>query len=333
MPVEKDKRILGRGGPEVCALGLGCMGMSEFYGPGDDAESIATIHAALDAGISLLDTADVYGPHTNEVLVGKAIRGRRNEVVLATKFGIVRDPAEPTKRGVSGQPAYVRASCEASLKRLGVETIDLYYQHRVDPATPIEDTVGAMAELVRGGKVRHLGLSEAGPDTLRRASKVHPIAALQSEYSLWSRDVEDGPLPACRELGIGFVAYSPLGRGFLTGQVKRFEDLAPDDWRRGSPRFQGENFAKNLELLRRVEELAAEKRCTPSQLALAWVLAMGNDVVPIFGTKRRKYLRENLAALDVHLTEQDLRRLDELAPKGAAAGDRYAPALMQYIGR
>ncbi|HVD78864.1 MAG TPA: aldo/keto reductase [Vicinamibacteria bacterium] len=328
-----DKRRLGRSGPEVSALGLGCMGMSEFYGPGDDAESIATIRAALDAGINLLDTADVYGPHTNEVLVGQAIRGRRNDVVLATKFGIVRDPAEPTRRGVSGKPDYVRASCEASLKRLGVETIDLYYQHRVDPATPIEDTVGAMAALVRAGKVRYLGLSEAGPETLRRACKVHPIAALQSEYSLWSRDVEDGPLPACRELGIGFVAYSPLGRGFLTGQVKRFEDLAPDDWRRGSPRFQGENFAKNLELLRHVEQIAAEKKCTPSQLALGWVLSRGQDIVPIFGTKRRKYLLENLGALKIKLSEQDLRRLDELAPKGAAAGDRYAPALMQYIGR
>ena len=328
-----DKRKLGKNGPEVSAVGLGCMGMSEFYGPGDDAESIATIHAALDAGVNFLDTADVYGPHTNEVLVGRAIRGRRREVVLATKFGIVRDPAEPTKRGVSGKPDYVRTSCEASLKRLGVETIDLYYQHRVDPNTPIEDTVGAMAELVRAGKVRYVGLSEAGPETLRRASKVHAITALQSEYSLWSRDVEDAQLPACRELGIGFVAYSPLGRGFLTGQVKRFEDLAPDDWRRGSPRFQGENFAKNLELLRRVEELARAKKCTPSQLALAWVLSRGKDVVPIFGTKRRKYLVENLAALQIRLDEQDLRRLDELAPKGAAAGDRYAPALMQYIGR
>ena len=328
-----EKRKLGRNGPEVSAVGLGCMGMSEFYGPGDDEESIATIHAALDAGVNFLDTADVYGPHTNEVLVGRAIRGRRKEVVLASKFGIVRDPAEPTRRGVSGKPDYVRSSCEASLKRLGVETIDLYYQHRVDPTTPIEDTVGAMAELVRAGKVRYLGLSEAGPETLRRAVAVHPITALQSEYSLWSRDVEDGPLPACRDLGIGFVAYSPLGRGFLTGQVKRFEDLAPDDWRRGSPRFQGENFTKNLELLRRVEELAAEKKCTTSQLALAWVLSRGNDVVPIFGTKRRKYLSENLGALQIRLTEQDLRRLDELAPKGAAAGDRYAPALMQYIGR
>jgi aryl-alcohol dehydrogenase-like predicted oxidoreductase len=328
-----EKRKLGRIGPDVSAVGLGCMGMSEFYGPGDDAESIATIHAALDAGVNFLDTADVYGPHTNEVLVGRAIRGRRPEVVLATKFGIVRDPAQPDKRGVSGEPDYVRASCEASLKRLGVETIDLYYQHRVDPATPIEETVGAMAELVRAGKVRYLGLSEAGPETLRRASAVHPITALQSEYSLWSRDVEDGPLPACRELGIGFVAYSPLGRGFLTGQLKRFEDLASDDWRRGSPRFQGENFARNLEMLRQVEQLAEEKRCTPSQLALAWVLSRGRDVVPIFGTKRRKYLLENLGSLQIRLDEHDLRRIEALAPKGAAAGDRYAPAMMQFIGR
>ena len=330
-PVEK--RRLGRRGPEVSAVGLGCMGMSEFYGPGDDAESIATIHAALDAGVNLLDTADVYGPHTNEVLVGRAIRGRRPEAVLATKFGIVRDPAEPAKRGVSGRPEYVRSSCDASLKRLGVETIDLYYQHRVDPSTPIEETVGAMAELVGAGKVRYLGLSEAGPETLRRACKVHPITALQSEYSLWSRDVEDGAIAACRELGIGFVAYSPLGRGFLTGQIKRFEDLAPDDWRRGSPRFQGANFDKNMEMLRHVEQLAAEKGCTPSQLALAWVLSRGQDIVPIFGTKRRKYLAENLGALEVRLDERDLRRIEQVAPKGAAAGDRYAPALMQYIGR
>ena len=326
-------RRLGTKGLTVSALGLGCMGMSEFYGPGDDAESLATLERALELGVNFLDTADVYGSGRNEELVGRFLRGRRERVVLATKFGIVRDPAEPARRGVSGKPEYVRASCEASLKRLGVETIDLYYQHRVDPATPIEDTVGAMSELVRAGKVRYLGLSEAGPETLRRAHKVHPITALQSECSLWSRDVEDGPLPACRELGVGFVAYSPLGRGFLTGQLKRFEDLAPDDWRRGSPRFQGENFAKNLELLRQVEQLAGEKKCTPSQLALAWVLSRGGDIVPIFGTKRRKYLRENLAALDVPLTDQDRRRLDELAPKGAAAGDRYAPALMQYIGR
>src|SRR3989475_8927806 len=265
------------------------MGMSEFYGPGDDAESIATIHAALDAGINFLDTADVYGPHTNEVLVGKAIRGRGNEVVLATKFGIVRDPAEPTRRGVSGKPDYVRASCEASLKRLGVETIDLYYQHRVDPATPIEDTVGAMADLVRAGKVRWLGLSEAGPETLRRACAAHPITAVQTEYSLWSRDPEDRVLATCRELGIGFVAYSPLGRGFLTGQIKRFEDFAPDDYRRLSPRFQGENFQKNLDLVRHLEALAARKGCKPSQLALVWVLAQGEDIVPIPGTKRRTY--------------------------------------------
>jgi aryl-alcohol dehydrogenase-like predicted oxidoreductase len=327
------KTRLGRSGPEVSVLGLGCMGMSEFYGPRDDAESIATIHAALDAGISLLDTADVYGPHTNETLVGRALRDRRKEVVLATKFGIVRDPAQPERRGVSGRPEYVRSSCDASLKRLGVETIDLYYQHRVDPATPIEDTVGAMAELVRSGKVRYLGLSEAGPDTLRRASAVHPITALQSEYSLWSRDVEDGVLPVCRELGIGFVAYSPLGRGFLTGSIKRFEDLAADDWRRGSPRFQGENFARNLEVVGRIEQLASEKRCTPSQLALAWVLSRGSDVVPIFGTKRRKYLAENLAALEIRLDAADLRRIEEVTPKGVVAGDRYAPAMMQFIGR
>jgi aryl-alcohol dehydrogenase-like predicted oxidoreductase len=328
-----EKTRLGRGGPEVSVLGLGCMGMSEFYGPGDDAESIATVHAALDAGVDFLDTADVYGPHTNEILVGRVLRERRKEVVLATKFGIVRDPAHPEKRGINGRPDYVRASCEASLKRLGVETIDLYYQHRVDPATPIEETVGAMAELVRAGKVRWLGLSEAGPDTLRRAAAVHPIAALQSEYSLWSRDVEDGVLPACRELGIGFVAYSPLGRGFLTGQIKRFEDLAADDWRRGSPRFQGENFAKNLELLGRIEQLASEKRCTPSQLALAWVRTRGQDVVPIFGTKRRKYLLENLAALSLRLDAAELRRIEEVTPRGAVAGDRYAPAMMQFIGR
>jgi aryl-alcohol dehydrogenase-like predicted oxidoreductase len=328
-----ETRILGRPGLKVSALGLGCMGMSEFYGPRDDAESIATIHAALDAGITLLDTADVYGPFTNEELVGRAIKGRRQGVVLATKFGIVRDPNNPAARGVSGKPEYVRAACEGSLKRLGVDHIDLYYQHRVDPQTPIEETVGAMADLVRQGKVRHLGLSEAGPDTLRRAVKVHPITALQTEYSLWSRDPEDTILPTCRELGIGFVAYSPLGRGFLTGQIKRYEDLAPDDYRRQSPRFQGENFQKNLDLVRRVGEIAAEKGCTPSQLALAWVLAQGKDIVPIFGTKRRKYLAENLDALKVTLTADDLRRLDEAAPRGAAAGERYPAAMMGLLGR
>jgi aryl-alcohol dehydrogenase-like predicted oxidoreductase len=307
------------------------MGMSEFYGPLDEAESVATIHAALDAGVNFLDTADAYGPFTNEELVGRAIKGRRQEVVLATKFAIVRSP--DGTRSISGKPDYVRSACEASLRRLDVETIDLYYQHRVDPATPIEDTVGAMAELVRAGKVRHLGLSEAGPETLRRAVKAHPIAALQSEYSLWSRDIEDGQIPAARALGIGLVAYSPLGRGFLTGQIKRFEDLAEDDWRRGSPRFQGDNFARNLELVKRIEVMAREKGYTPSQLALAWVLSRGGDVVPIFGTKRRKYLLENLKALEIRLTPADLARLEELAPKGAVAGDRYPAAMMSYIGR
>ncbi len=325
------RRIFGGSGLEVSALGLGCMGMSEFYGPRDEAESIATIHAALDAGVDLLDTSDAYGPFTNEELVGRAIRGRRSGVVLATKFGIVRSAADPASRSLSGRPEYVRAACDASLKRLGVETIDLYYQHRVDPQTPIEETVGAMAELVRAGKVRHLGLSEAGPATLRRASAVHPITALQSEYSLWSRDVEDGVLPACDELGIGFVAYAPLGRGFLTGQIRRFEDLAPDDWRRGSPRFQGENFARNLALVARIEGMAAEKGCSPAQLALAWVLTRGDDVVPLFGTKRRSYLAENLAAAEIVLSPADLARIEEIAPKGAAAGERYNPAMMKFI--
>jgi aryl-alcohol dehydrogenase-like predicted oxidoreductase len=325
------KRILGRHpGLEVSALGLGCMGMSEFYGPGDEEESIATIHAALDAGITLLDTADMYGPFTNEELVGRAIRGRRGQVVLATKFGIVRS-SSPEERSINGRPEYVRAACEASLARLGVETIDLYYQHRVDPSVPIEDTVGAMAELVQEGKVRHLGLSEAGVATLRRAAAVHPITALQTEYSLWSRDVEDGILAACRDLGIGFVAYSPLGRGFLTGRIRRFEDLAPDDFRRFSPRFQGENFQRNLDLVARIEEMAAEKGCTPSQLALAWVLAQGEDVVALFGTKRREYLAENLGALDVELTPADLARLDELAPRGGAAGARYPEAGIRFV--
>jgi aryl-alcohol dehydrogenase-like predicted oxidoreductase len=327
-----ERRRLGRNGPTVSAIGLGCMGMSEFYGPGDDAESIATIHRALDLGVDFLDTADMYGPYTNEELVGRAIRGRRDEVVLATKFGIVRAD-DRTVRTINGRPDYVRAACDGSLRRLGVETIDLYYQHRVDPATPIEDTVGAMAELVRAGKVRWLGLSEAGPETLRRASAVHPIAAVQTEYSLWSRDPEDGVLAACRELGIGFVAYSPLGRGFLTGQIKRFEDLAPDDYRRMSPRFQGDNFQKNLDLVRRVEEIAAEKRCRPSQLALAWVLAQGPDVVPIPGTKRRTYLEENVGALDVRLGPDDLARLGAVVPRGAAAGLRYPEAMMRVIAR
>jgi aryl-alcohol dehydrogenase-like predicted oxidoreductase len=326
------RRRLGRGGPMVSAIGLGCMGMSEFYGATDERESIATIHRALDLGVNFLDTADMYGPYTNEELVGRAIRGRRDEVVLATKFGIVRGE-DRTIRAISGKPDYVRQACEGSLRRLGVDTIDLYYQHRVDPATPIEDTVGAMAALVREGKVRWIGLSEAGPDTIRRACAVHPVTALQTEYSLWTRDPEDGVLAACRDLGVGFVAYSPLGRGFLTGQIKRFEDLAADDYRRMSPRFQGENFGKNLDLVTRVEEIAAEKRCRPSQLALAWVLAQGDDIVPIPGTKRVAYLEENVGALDVRLTRDDLARIAAVMPPGAAAGLRYPEAMMRVVGR
>jgi aryl-alcohol dehydrogenase-like predicted oxidoreductase len=327
-----QSRTLGKNGPKVSALGLGCMGMSAFYGQRDDAESIATIHHALDRGLNLLDTADMYGPHTNEELVGKAIKGRREQAFIATKFGVVRDPANPQARGVNGRPDYVHAACDASLKRLGIDTIDLYYQHRVDPNVPIEETVGAMAELVAAGKVRYLGLSEAAGTTLERACKVHPIAALQSEFSLWTRDPQsNGMLEACRRLGVSLVAYSPLGRGFLTGAIRTPEDFDADDYRRSSPRFIGDNFTRNLQLVEQVKALAVDKGCSPAQLALAWVLAQGKDILAIPGTKKRSRLDENLGALDVQLSTTELAAIDAVFPADAAAGERYAGAMMHMV--
>jgi len=327
------KRTLGEKAPlEVSEIGLGCMGMSEFYGQGDDTESIAVIHRALDLGINFFDTADIYGVGRNEHLVGHALRGRRDGTIIATKFGNIRDE-EGNFKGISGKPDYVRSCCEASLRRLNIDVIDLYYQHRVDPNTPIEDTVGAMADLVREGKIRFLGLSEAGAETIRRAHSVHPITALQTEYSLWSRDPEDEILPVLRELGIGFVPYSPLGRGFLTGQIKSAGDLAANDWRRNNPRFQGDNLQRNLKLVEEIRNIACERSCEPSQLALAWVLAQGEDIVPIPGTKRTRYLEENVGATDVSLTGKDLERINRALPQGSASGTRYTEAGMKVLGR